>query len=70
MSLLVSRLQLLLEQLLTDIWVSSPQGSMFEHDEDYISTLWLQGTFYNFYPFEIQFFSTVVYHIFTSPNVA
>ena len=58
MSLLVSRLQLLLEQLLTDIWVSSPQGSTFEHVEDYISTLWLQGTFYNFYPFEIQFFST------------
>ena len=69
MSLSVSWLQLFPEQLLADIWVSSPQGSTFEHVEDYISTLWLQGTFYNFYPFEIQFFSIVVYLIFTSPNV-
>ena len=69
MSQLVSQLQLFLEQLLADIWVSSPQGSTFEHVEDYISTLWLQGTFYNFYPFEIQFFSTVICLILTSPNV-
>ena len=69
MSLLVSQLQLFLKQLLADIWVSSPQGSMFEHVEDYISTLWLQRTFYNFYPFEIQFFSIVICLIFTSPNV-
>ena len=69
MSLSVSRLQLFLEQLLADIWVSSPQGSTFEHVEDYISTLWLQETFYNFYPFEIQFFSIVICLILTSPNV-
>ena len=69
MSLLVSQLQLFLKQLLADIWVSSPQGSMFEHVEDYISTLWLQRTFYNFYPFEIQFFSIVICLILTSPNV-
>ena len=69
MSLLVSQLQLFLKQLLADIWVSSPQGSMFEHVEDYISTLWLQRTFSNFYPFEIQFFSIVICLILTSPNV-
>ena len=40
--------------------ISSPQESTFKHVEDYISTLWLQGTFYNFYPFEIQFFSIVI----------
>ena len=51
MSLSVSQLQLFLEQLLTDIWVSSPQGSTLKHIEDYIFTLWLQETFYNFYPF-------------------
>ena len=59
MSLLISRLQLFLEQLPADIWVSSPQGSTFDHVEDYIFILWLQGTVYNFYPFEIQFFSIV-----------
>ena len=41
MSLSVSWLQLFPEQLLADIWVSSPQGSTFKHVEDYISTLWL-----------------------------
>ena len=50
-------------------WVASPQGSMFKHIEDYIFTQWLQGTFHNFYPFEIWFFFIVVYLIFTSPNV-
>ena len=60
LSVRVLRLQLFLEQLLADIWVSSAQGSTFKHVEDYISTLWLQGTFYNFYPFEIQFFSIVI----------
>ena len=69
MNLSVSQLQLFLEHLLADIWVVSPQGSTCKHIEDYIFTLWLQETFYNFYPFEIQFFSTVVYHIFTSSNV-
>ena len=69
MSLLVSQLQLFLEQLLADIWVLSPQGSTFEHVEDYIFTLWLQGTLYNFHPFEIQFFSIVICLILTSPNV-
>ena len=69
MNLSVSQLRLFLEQLLADIWVLSPQGSMFKCIEDYISTLWLQGTFYNFYPFEIQFFSIVVYLILTFPNV-
>ena len=69
MNLSVSQLRLFLEQLLADIWVLSPQGSMFKRIEDYISTLWLQGTFYNFYPFEIQFFSIVVYLILTFPNV-
>ena len=34
MSMLVSRLQLFLEQLLADIWVSSAQGSTFKHVED------------------------------------
>ena len=69
MSLSVSQMQLFLEQLLADIWVLSPQGSMLEHIEDYISTLWLQGTFYNFYPFKIQFFSIKIYLILTSQNV-
>ena len=69
MGLSVSRLQLFLEQLLTEIWVSSPQGSMLEHIEDYISTLCLQEMFYNFYLFKIQFFSIVIYLILTSPNV-
>lgn len=69
MSLSVSQLQLSLEQLLAGICVSSPQGSTFKLAEDYISTLWLQGTFYNFYPFEIQFFSIVIYLTLTSPNV-
>ena len=60
MSLSISKIQLFLEQLLAAVWVLSPQASMFEYVEDYISTLWLQGTFYNFYPFEIQFFSIVI----------
>ena len=51
MSLSVSQLQLFLEQLLADIWVSSPQGSTLKHIDDYISILWLQETFYTFYPF-------------------
>ena len=66
MSLSVSQMQLFLEQLLADIWVSGLQGSTFEQVEDYISTLWLQGTFYNFYPFEIQFFSIVFFFLFFS----
>ena len=69
MSLSVSRLQIFLEELLADIWVSSPQGSMLKHIEDYISSLWSLGTFYNFYPFEIQFFSIIIYLILTFPNV-
>ena len=60
MSLSISGLQLFLEQLLADIWVSNPQGPTFENIEDYIFTLWLQGIFYSFYPFEIQLFSIVV----------
>ena len=62
-------LRLFLKQLLAGICVESPRGSTFKHVEDYIFTLWLQGTFDNFYPFEIQFFSIVVYLIITSPNV-
>ena len=33
------------------------------------STMWLQGTVYNFYPFKIQFFPIKIYLILTSPNV-
>ena len=55
------RLQLFLEQLLTDIWVSSPQGSTLKHIDDYISTLWLQETFYNFYPFSDHSFLSSSY---------
>ena len=69
MSLLVSWLQLFLEQLLADIGVSSPPGSMLKYINYYISSLWLQGTFCNFYPFEIQLFSIVVYLILMSSNV-
>ena len=61
MSLSVSQLQLFLEQLLTDIWVSSPQGSTLKHIEDYIFTLWLQETFYNFYPFSDHSFLSFSY---------
>ena len=61
MSLLVSQLQLFLEQLLADIWVSSPQGSTLKHIDDYISILWLQETFYNFYPFSDHSFLSSSY---------
>ena len=37
---------------------------MLKYINYYISTLWLQGTFYNFYPFEIQFFSIVFFFLF------
>ena len=57
-------LQLFLTQLLQDLWTSAPIGTSFKDLTTLVSQLWLQETFYNLIPDEIDFllsFSTSFY---------
>ena len=56
-------LQLFLTQLLQDLWTSAPTGTSFEDLTMLVSQLWLQGTFYNLTPDEIDFFTFIPYVI-------
>ena len=55
-------LQLFLTQLLQDLWTSTLTGSSFEDLAMLVSQLWLQGTFYNLTPDEIDFFTHSLHH--------
>ena len=56
-------LQLVLTQLLQDLWTSAPTGTSFKDLTTLMSQLWLQGTFYNLTPDEIDFFTLILYII-------
>ena len=56
-------LQLFLTQLLQDLWTSTPTGTSFKDLTTLASQLWLQGTFYNLTPDEIDFFTLILYVI-------
>ena len=56
-------LQLFLTQLLQDLWTSAPPGASFKDLTTLVSQLWLQGTFYNLTPDEIDFFTLILYVI-------
>ena len=53
-------LQLFLTQLLQDLWTSAPIGTFFKELTTLVSQLWLQGTFYNLTPDEIDFFTLIL----------
>ena len=61
------KLQLFLTQLLQDLWTSAPTGTSFKDLTTLVSQLWLQGTFYNLTPDEIDFFTLILY-IILHPN--
>ena len=56
-------LQPFLTQLLQDLWTSTPTGTFFKDQTTLLSQLWLQGTFYNLTPDEIDFFTLILYII-------
>ena len=56
-------LQLFLTQLLQDLWTSAPTGASFKDLTTLVSQLWLQGTFYNLTPDEIDSFTLMLYII-------
>ena len=60
-------LQLFLTQLLQDPWTSAPTGTSSKDLTTLVSQLWLQGTFYNLTPDEIDFFTFILY-IILHPN--
>ena len=74
-------LQPFLTQLLQDLWTSTPTGTFFKDQTTLLSQLctffkdqttllsqlWLQGTFYNLTPDEIDFFTLILY-IILHPN--
>ena len=60
-------LQLFLTQLLQDLWTSAPTGTSFKDLTTLVSQPWLQGTFYNLTPDEINFFTLILY-IILHPN--
>ena len=60
-------LQLFPTELLPDLWTSAPTGTSFKDMTTLVSQLWLQGTFYNLTPDEIDFFTFILY-IILHPN--
>ena len=60
-------LQLFLIQLRQDLRISAPTGTSFKDLTTLVSQLWLQGTFYNLTPDEIDFFTLILY-IILHPN--
>ena len=56
-------LQLFLTQLLQDLWTSAPTGTSSKDLTTLVSQLWLQGTFCNLTPDEIDFFTLILYII-------
>ena len=56
-------LRLFPTQLLQDLWTSAPTGTSFKDLITLVSHLWLQGTFYNLTPEEIDFFTLILYII-------
>ena len=63
MTWILLNLQLFLTQLLPDLWTSATTGTSFEELTTLVSQLWLQGTFYNLTPDEIDFFIFILYVI-------
>ena len=61
-------LQLSLTQLLQDLWTSAPTGTSFEDLTTPVSHPWLQGTFYNLSPEEIDFFTLIHEHCSSSDS--
>ena len=45
---------------LQDLWISAPIGTSFKDLTTLVSQLWLQGTFYNLTPDEIDFFTLIL----------
>jgi len=60
-------LQLFLTQLLQELWTSAPTGTSSKDLTTLVSQLWLQGTFCNLTPDEIDFFTLILY-IILHPN--
>ena len=60
-------LQLFPTQLLQDLWTSAPTGTSFKDLITPVSHPWLQETFYNLSPDEIDFFTLILY-IILHPN--
>lgn len=60
-------LQLFLTQLLQDLWTSAPVGTFFEDLTTLVFQLWLQGTFHNLSPDEINFYIFILW-IILHPN--
>ena len=56
-------LQLFLTQLLQNLWTSTQTGISFKDLTTLVSQLWLQGTFYNLTPDEIDSFTLILYII-------
>ena len=56
-------LQLFLTQLLQNLWTSTQTGISFKDLTTLVSQLWLQGTFYNLTPDEIDSFTLFLYII-------
>ena len=56
-------LQLFLTQLLQDLWTSAQTETSSKDLTTLVSQLWLQGTFYNLTPDEIDFFTLILYTI-------
>ena len=56
-------LQLVPTQLLQDLWTSAPTGTSFKDLITLVSHPWLQETFYNLSPDEIDFFTLILYII-------
>ena len=56
-------LRLFPTQLLQDLWTSASAGTSFKDLTTLVSHLWLQGTFYNLTPDEINFFTLILYII-------
>ena len=55
--------QLFPTRLPPDLWTSALTGTSFEDLTMLVSQLWLQGTFYNLTPDEIDFFTLILYII-------
>ena len=60
-------LQLFLTQLLQDLWTSASVGTFFEDLTTLVFQLWLQGTFHNLSPDEINFYIFILW-IILHPN--
>ena len=67
MTRILFNLQQFLTQLPQDLWTRALTGTSFKDLTTLVSQLWLQGTFYNLTPGEIDFF-TLILCIILHPN--